>query len=370
MSTFLGLANVSTKEANNETFKTVNFSLHAERFSSLEDKGGKIPVFIVKNDDTNKHEVHSSIPEGKKQGLDSTLYLDKEKTLQIPSNEQGYISNIHVSSKKDLKDGLPDLSVYSLNDKEKNYVGNGFSNNSKFENSVKLKQFDDQDGNTSKLFNVKIKGSDIEKLEADSYGNVRVLINRTENGHRLLVNEKPSKETDAVLVLNKKEVLSISTNNDNQIRLVAADKNPQNIGRDKSDLVIYENKFRPGDEKLSQQDKDEKFKEKNYVGAGYTNNPSLLKLRNEDLTKDGLNAAIKKNETIRTFAIINTRPDIVEKKHSDLVKKMINENPSFSKGIETAVTNALKKNEERLGQKDVSAISDNKEPKMRHPKLG
>ncbi|WP_047444256.1 hypothetical protein [Alistipes sp. ZOR0009] len=369
MSTFLGLANVTTKEDNNVSFKSVNFSLHAERFSSLEDKGGKIPVFIVKNDETNKHEVHSSIPEGKKQGLDSSLYLDKEKTLQIPSNEQGYISSIYVSSKKDVKQGMPNLSVYSLKDNEKNYLGNGFSNSSKFENGVNLKQFTDQDGATSKLFNVRIKGSDIEKLDADSYGNVRVLINRTENGHRLLLTEKPSKETDAVLVLDKNETLSISKNNDGQIRLIVADKNPQNIGRDKSDLVIYENKFRAGDEKLSKEDKSEKFKEKNYVGAGYTNNPSLLKLKEDDLSKDGLKAAITKNETIRTFAIINAKPDLVEKKHGDLVKKMINENPSFSKGIETAVTTALKKNEAGLGQKEASATPEIKEPKMKQPKI-
>ncbi len=376
MSSFLGMAKVEIKENHDDLFKSTSLSLHKDRFNNLPDKDGKVAVYVVKNDGTGKHEVYSEITPEKKSSVESTLYLDKEKVMALPVGEQGYIQNIYASNKLNPEAGKPDLSIYTLNeDKTKNYVGNGYENKSKLENSVKLSQFENSSSDQSKLFNIKLKGSDIEKMEADSWGNVKVLVNKTAtaNEHKVVLNATANKETDATLVLNKDKLMAISAANEGAIRIIARDKNPDKISTDKADLMVYENKFRKGDDLLTKEEQQVKFKETNYVGGGYTNNPNLLKLSKDNVTPEGLKAAIEKNDPVRTFAIINKDATLVDKTHVDAVRKSVAGNPKFSKGIETAVTNAFKKNEEsgvKAPQKnDLQEVTPPTSKKVRTPKI-
>jgi predicted GIY-YIG superfamily endonuclease len=56
--------------------------------------------------------------------------------------------------------------------------------------------------------------------------------------------------------------------------------------------------------------------EKNYVGRGWTNDPSKIRIdAKNDLTPKGLTAAIDNNHTVKVMAILDKQPALIRESH-------------------------------------------------------
>ncbi len=214
------------------------------------------------------------------------------------------------------------------------------------ENTAKITKYENLKNDERKLFNIKLSGSSVSNAEADSWGNIKISLNRTnDNDYKVNLNEKTNKNTDATLYVPKEKLLNIAKENNGNIKLIAFDKAPKFTHErfSKEDLVVIENSYKGTQEHLSTVAKVD-FP-KNIVGAGFTNNPTLLKLGYDDVSHDGLLNSIMKNDHVRTLAIISKDPTIVKEKHQYFLESEKKENVNIPSLVENALKKAIETNE-------------------------
>jgi hypothetical protein len=95
------------------------------------------------------------------------------------------------------------------------------------------------------------------------------------------------------------------------------DRNPDKIGRDCADLVVFEDKYTPEMKSLTPEERSvaKKAVETTYVGKGWTNDPAKIKLSAADLTQEGLSKAIENNHLTKVIAIVKRVPEVVQESH-------------------------------------------------------
>jgi hypothetical protein len=103
------------------------------------------------------------------------------------------------------------------------------------------------------------------------------------------------------------------------------DRNPDKIGRDCADLVVFEDKYTPEMKSLTPEERSaaKKAVETTYVGKGWTNDPAKIKLSAADLTQEGLSKAIENNHTTKVMAIVKRTPEVVQENHVQQVQAAI-----------------------------------------------
>jgi hypothetical protein len=187
------------------------------------------------------------------------------------------------------------------------------------------------------------------KLDIDDYGNAKLgiipyntsvpnLDGTVTDETRYLVAETTSQRTnieatvsvhlantefirDAKGNINRAPTLSdcnVHTIGENKVyKLVVQDKNPEKIGKDCNDLVVFEDKYTPEMKGMSPEEiiAAKNAMETNFVGKGWTNDPAKIKLSAADLTQEGLSKAIENNHMVKVIALVKRSPDLVQANH-------------------------------------------------------
>ncbi len=302
------------------------------------------------------------------------MNIDYEKLMALPLDRYGKVELL--ASKGDTMNDLSNYSVSAKND-DGTYenLGRGYdvsSNFGEFETlgtaHKKIIVFDDPNNpeqkawekETSKLYRVFLNAEKANKMptervtfESDgspkTYPRLTVSVvpvvskyekNEESGEYKKVIDHKlvniPN-NSEAVLHLDMDKVKQLKPflagSEDNEeakvpvYKLVAMDKNPDSIRSDKkdADLMVMENKFAPGmDDALVAEAKENK----NYLGSGYTQNPYMLKLSENELNPEGLQTAIMKNDTVRSIAIMHKAPFSVDKENLELIKTKVSDNLS------------------------------------------
>lgn len=312
---------------------------------------GEIKLKLVKQegDSSEKSPSHFIVVnnykpgEPKERDVSESLYvnINKEKLSSLPVGENSSVY-LEISSKKHESIGQ-DRSDYFVRDNSregnKEFVGRAWSpsqivENKNYVGSAFKKDFEDG----GKAYNVSLKKDDVEKLKADDYGNIRISIAKKKDagdGPTHSVYQSVGKEpySEVSLSLNKEKISALPVNDRGYVSISVVDK--KTISKDKADLTVYEN---AGKSDLP----------KNFVGSGWSNQPGLIRLQKEDVTPDGLSKAISNNHATKVHAILNSNPDVVQKKHVALVKEMQEKSEKFDKGLSTMVSVAY---DEKQGKK-------------------
>jgi 3-methyladenine DNA glycosylase AlkC len=310
-------------------------------------------VYFGSNDNVHTHE-----------NRELQMILSKDKLLKAPLDEFGNI-RLFAASRHDDKMGA-DLSNFSVSlSGEKGedgkysrgeFVGRGYDASVKFGETrvvgVAYKYEFGNNGEDGKSYSLHLNTEKVQKLDLNEYGDARLGIipynvpvpsqdgtvtdetrylvaetaetnyNRTNAEASVsvhLANTEKTRDADGNLKrLNTLFDCNVHTVGDNDVyKLIVRDKNPEKIGKDCSDLVVFEDKYTPEMKNMSP-DEIKAAKnaiETNYIGKGWTNNPAKIKLSAVDVTEDGLSKAIENNHTVKVIAIVKHSPGLVQANH-------------------------------------------------------
>jgi hypothetical protein len=357
----------SSYKTENDKGTFYQFAINREKIETLQGVGkhNEIAVAIepkheVKGEKHPTHNAYFSNDESAHKYREVQLLLSKDALLAAQPDEYGNIK-LFAASRNEDKMGA-DLSNYSVSlsdNKDENgkyvFVGRGYDASTKFGETrvvgVAYKHEFGNNGEDGKSYSLNIDTNKVQKLDINEYGDAKLgivpyissvpnLDGTVTDETRYLVVETASqranvestisirvhlanteKVRDAEGNLKQLPVLSdcnIHTVGDNSIyKLVVQDKNPERIGKDCADLVVFENKYTPEMKNMSPEERKaaKSAIETNYIGKGWTNDPKKIKLSAADLTEDGLSKAIENNHLVKVIAIVKHSPELVQSNH-------------------------------------------------------
>jgi hypothetical protein len=356
----------SSYKTENDKGTFYQFAINREKIETLQgvSKHNEIAVAIepkheVKGEKHPTHNVYFGNDERAHKYREVQLLLSKDALLAEQPDEYGNIK-LFAASRNEDKMGA-DLSNYSvsLSDKDEDgkyvFVGRGYDASTKFGETrvvgVAYKHEFGDNGEDGKSYSLNLDTNKVQKLDINEYGDAKLgivpyissvpsLDGTVTDETRYLVVETASqranvestisirvhlanteKVRDAEGNLKQLPVLSdcnIHTVGDNSVyKLVVQDKNPERIGRDCADLVVFENKYTPEMKSMSPEERKtaKSAIETNYVGKGWTNDPAKIKLSAADITEEGLSKAIENNHTVKVIALIKRSPELVQANH-------------------------------------------------------
>ncbi|MDR1056474.1 MAG: DUF3945 domain-containing protein [Prevotellaceae bacterium] len=360
--TYLG----NSYKIENEKGTFYQFAVKREEIEKLQGIGkhNEIAIAIepkreVKGEKHPTHNVYFSNSDNAHAYRELQLFLSKDELLRAqPIDEYGNIKLLAASRNED-KMGA-DLSNYSVSlsdskdeDGKHVFVGRGYDASTKFGETrvvgVAYRHEFGNNGEDGKSYSLNLDAKKMLKLDIDDYGNAKLgiipynvsvanLDGTVSDETRYLVAETNSQRTnieatvsvhlantefirDAQGNINRLPTLSdcnVHTIGENNVyKLVVQDKNPEKIGKDCSDLVVFEDKYMPEMKDMSSEEiKAAKAAEKtNFVGKGWTNDPAKIKLSAADLTQEGLSKAIENNHLVKVIAVVKHSPDLVQSQH-------------------------------------------------------
>lgn len=349
----------------NEKGTFYQFAINRDKIETLQGVGkhNEIAIAIepkreVKGEKHPTHNVYFSNSDNAHAYRELQLFLSKDILLQArPIDEYGNIKLLAASRNED-KMGA-DLSNYSvsLSDKDENgkyvFVGRGYDASMKFGETrvvgVAYKHEFGNNGEDGKSYSLNLDTNKVQKLDVNEYGDARLGIvpynasvpnpdGTLTDETRYLVVETNSQRAnveatvsvhlantdfirDAKGNINRLPTLSdcnVHTIGENKVyKLVVQDKNPEKIGNDCADLVVFEDKYTPEMKGMSPEEIKvaKSAMETNFVGKGWTNDPAKIKLSAADLTQEGLSRAIENNQLVKVIALVKRSPSLVQLDH-------------------------------------------------------
>jgi hypothetical protein len=316
------------------------------------------PKQEVKGEKHPTHNVYFSNGDGDSthKNREVQLFLAKDKLLAAKLDEYGSIK-LFAASRHEEKMGA-DLSNYSVSisgDKNEDgkysfggFVGRGYDASTKFGETrvvgIAYKNEFGNKGEDGKSYSLNLNLDKVQKLDVNEYGDTKLGIvpysasvskpdGTVADETRYLVVETSSRRanveaTVSVHLANTNNTsekrlpilfdCNVHTIGDNDVyKLIVQDKNPEKIGKDCADLVVFEDKYTPEMKHMSPEEiKAAKSAiETNFVGKGWTNDPAKIKLSAADLTEEGLCKAIENNHIVKVIAIVKHSPDLVQSNH-------------------------------------------------------
>lgn len=224
------------------------------------------------------------------------------------------------------------------------------------------KRYDWNENAREKSYLVAIPKKEIQAMEADAHGNVKIGIKsfrttvpgekpgdeRSEINHKPVVNFTKDDFLEAVVHLKKEALLAAKGKGEYEdVSIVIQNRNPQHVSKDKSDLVAFENPIEQG---MSKEDRvAASKKEKNYLGGGWTQRPELFKLNPEAKPVDEFMNALRENHSVKGVALIQQHAkDIFKKGNMEGIKEALDAGKErygekFNRALDSAVTEHSKK---------------------------
>ncbi|MDR2408135.1 MAG: hypothetical protein LBE13_08495 [Bacteroidales bacterium] len=353
----------------NEKGTFYQFAVNRDEIETLQGVGkhNEIALSIepkreVKGENYPTHNVYFGDGDDAHTNREVQLFLSKDALLAAQPDEYGHIK-LFAASRSEDKMGA-DLSNYSvsLSKKDENgkyqlgeFVGRGYDASTKFGETrvvgVAYKHEFGDNGEDGKSYSLNLDTNKVQKLDINEYGDAKLGIvpynspvfnpdGTITDETRYLVVETNSQRANIestisirVHLANTEKVrnadgnlkqlpvlsgCNIHTVGDNSVyKLVVQDKNPERIGRDCADLVVFENKYTPEMKNMSPEERKaaKSAIETHYIGKGWTNDPMKIKLSVADLTAEGLSKAIENNHTVKVIALIKRSPDLVQANH-------------------------------------------------------
>ncbi|MDR1984219.1 MAG: DUF3945 domain-containing protein [Prevotellaceae bacterium] len=335
-----------------------NFSVKQENIANMQGIGKRSEIALaiepkreVKVENAPTHNVYAA--DGTHTQRELQVLISKDALMKATPDSYGNIK-LTAASRKTKS---PDLSNYSVflsektEDGKRQFVGRGYDESLKFGETMVVgtayKYEFGNNGEDGKSYNVNIDVEKAKFFSVDAYGNAKLGIvpyvetTPKEDGSmieqtRYLVTEPGERRKDieatiSVHVSNpngeKYPTIQQSTvhtvGNADVFKLVVQDRNPQKIGKDCADLVVFENDYSPEMKDMPPEERKAALGERNYVGRGWTNDPNKIHLSTDDLTAEGLSRAIENNHTIKVIAIVHKQPQVVQESHMQQITSRI-----------------------------------------------
>jgi antirestriction protein ArdC len=355
MSTKNFVGNSYKNEADGKTF--YSFEVKKEAIEKLEGTGKRNELFIaiepkkevrIHPESGKKYPTHSVYAGDDHTKRELQLVLSKDDLLSAKPDEFGNIRAFAASRDKDKISS--DLSNYSVALEEKDpdgkyrFIGRGYDESTKFGETrvvgVAFKTEFGSDGTGGKVYNLNIDADKVGKLSVNEYGDAMIGIvpykenvpgkdgKTTENTHYLITEtngkSKGIEATVAIHVSNPKDKkyatidsCAVHKVGEKEVyKLVVQDRKPESIGKDCADLTVSENRYSPEMKDMPKEERNAALADKNYIGRGWTNDPSKIRLDpKHDLTPKGLTAAIDNNHSTKVMAILDKQPTLVRDSH-------------------------------------------------------
>ncbi|MDR0415537.1 MAG: hypothetical protein LBH84_09030, partial [Prevotellaceae bacterium] len=343
------------------------FGVRCEKIKELQGVGKRNEVALAiepkaepKGESYPTHDVFVGSSESELKNREVQLLVSKDALLAAKPDEYGTV-RLFAASRSENKMGA-DLSNFSvmLGSKDEDgkyvYVGRGYDASTKFGETrtvgVAYKQEFGNNGENGKSYSLNLYTSAVQKLDVNEYGDAKLGIVPYEasvprsdgtvaDETRYLVVEtgapgaqRTGVEATVSIHLDNtekvrnaegdlKELLvlydfNVHTLGDRNIyKLVVQDRNPDKVGKDCADLVVFEDKYTPEMKHMSPEEVKaaKAAMETNYIGKGWTNDPTKIKLSAADLTQEGLSRAIENNHLVKVIAVVKRAPQLVEKIH-------------------------------------------------------
>lgn len=320
------------QESNTKKF---NVSLPKKEVDNLPaNENGKASLLIVKREKPDEktgitHDVflNNTNTPGQPKKIESELIIEvsKEDVSRINARNE----NVHLEAvmKKDIGKDRANFLVRELTEeKEKVYVGRGWTPSQSVKHDYVGNAWKNEFDNSGKMYNVSIEAEKLKQMPENQYGNVVLSVAQKKDAeNQFSVYKSIGKEpySDFSISLKKEDVLKLEPNEKGYYQLIVADK--AKISKDKADLVVFENTYEK--DKKAAVEKGVDIKEiqqgqpKNYVGAGWSNKIDHIRITDEDKTAKGLSAAIANNHPLKVAAILK-QENVSNNSHVKLMKEM------------------------------------------------
>jgi len=319
-----------------------NLALNAKDVEKLQanDKG-EIKVALIRNENASeKAPTHSIVVNDYKKGEEQSVKpeqffnLKKEDVLKQPVHDGKIYLDGLAKRQESIGQDKADYWVASKDKENRVGLGRGWS----IDNVIQEKKVYVGNAYLNKLegadqahsFNISLDRSKIEKLEANKYNELRFSMSaKREPGaggtHAVFVSRGKEPFVDASFAVKKEDVLAIQPNDKGYTNLSTVNKN---IGKNYSDAMVVENK--------GPESKNEKL---NIVGDVWTHNPKLIRVKQSELTPEGLSLAIANNHVVKGNAIISLKPSVVRKSHLGIAEEKVKNDERLDKSLHTRLKN-------------------------------